>query len=410
MKNTTILRIIAMTVALMCLVATFTSCGQSEVTYKVNVKDALGNPYTSGIVVKFMQDDEQVAMQAVDKNGVASKTLSKGDYSVELSFTADADNYYYNGKANLTAKENEIDVILANKITSEPQVLYVSSDEFDAYAINVGCTFVELNKGSMNYFLFTPTESGYYEFSVVEGKDCEIGYYGAPHFVQSMSAAEVKDNKFNINVTPSMIGTNDGGTTVLVIGVNAGDDNCVLAIDRVSDYKKTIEDEPWHIYEATHEMSPYTLPEDYEIKEFDLTASTDSYKIVLNEDDGFYHLNSKDGPLVLVRLAEDCDYIACFKTILDRSGVSRYFYDDKGEFDKKVSYSECLLEYIEYVDEVEGVYPLTEDLKHIIIQRGEYVGWWDIESSGYIFKDANGNNDSTINADIAWLLMCCYLG
>ena len=25
------------------------------------------------------------------------------------------------------------------------------------------------------------------------------------------------------------------------------------------------------------------------------------------------------------------------------------------------------------------------------------------------FKDANGNKDSSINADIAWLMMCCYI-
>ena len=68
-----------------------------------------------------------------------------------------------------------------------------------------------------------------------------------------------------------------------------------------------------------------------------------------------------------------------------------------------------MLEYIEYVDENVGVYPLTEDLKYIIQQRGDYAGWWNIDGQGYIFKDMNGNNDSSINEDIAWLLMCCYI-
>ncbi|MBR5279236.1 MAG: hypothetical protein IKU23_08285, partial [Clostridia bacterium] len=122
----------------------------------------------------------------------------------------------------------------------------------------------------------------------------------------------------------------------------------------------------------------------------------------------FYHLNSADGPIVLVRLTEDSDYIACFYNILDRSGVSRYFYDNDGNFTKKVSYDKCLLEYIDCADETEGVYPLTEDLKHIIQNRGEYVGWWNPQSSGYIFKDERGINDLSINTEIAWLLMCCY--
>ena len=138
-------------------------------------------------------------------------------------------------------------------------------------------------------------------------------------------------------------------------------------------------------------MKAYTLPAGAQLKDFDLTAATDTYKLVYNENDGYYHLNSASGPLVLVRLAEDCEYIACFKTMLDRSGVVKYFFDEDKKLEKKESYSECLLEYIKYVDEKEGVYPLNKDLEYIIKQRGDYTGWWNAESSGYIFKDIDGN-------------------
>jgi len=102
--------------------------------------------------------------------------------------------------------------------------------------------------------------------------------------------------------------------------------------------------------------------------------------------------------------------MACFNTILDRSGVSRYFFDENGNCTKKENYSNCLLEYIECADEEKGVYPLTKDLEYIIKQRGEYVGWWDSTSNGYIFVDRNGNPDLNINTENAWLFMCCYLG
>lgn len=397
--------------ALLCSGALLTSCAGGEAEYKVNVKNALGDPYTTGIVVQFMQDGEQVAMQAVNDKGVATKTLPKGDYTVELSFTDSKDAYYFKGGVSLSAKETEADAILANKITEEPTPLFASGEEFDAYSVSAGCTYVQLTEGKRSYFLFSPREAGTYEISLIDAEGCTLGYYGAPHFVQEQSLEEVKDNKFSVSVSSTMIGSGDTGTSTYVIGIdNEGAESCVLGIDRTGDPKKTIEDYPWTIYEATHEMKPYTLPAGASIKEFDLTAATDTYKLVYNEKDEFYHLNSEDGPLVLVRLAEDCGYIACFETILDRSGVSRYFFDKDGELEKKVSYSECLLEYIPCADENMGVYPLTEDLKHIIQNRGEYVGWWDIESSGYIFKDMDGNNDSTINADIAWLLMCCYIG
>lgn len=398
-------------ILVVCMLAAFTACGGNK-TYKVTVKDALGNAYTSGVVVNFMQNGKNVGMQACDENGVATKKLPKGEYTVSLSFTDSEAEYYYDENTKVTSSENEIDLILAYKTSGEPTLLYVGASELDTYAVSVGCTYVDLTNEHRNYFLFTPTEAGNYEFFVIGDAKTEIGYYGAPHFVQSNNVAEVVNNKFTISVSASMIGAGEGGTSTYVIGIDALDadtKNCVLAINRLGDAEKTLADEPWTIYQKTAELSEYSLPSGAQIKEFDLTASTDTYKIVFNETDGFYHLNSANGPLVLVRLAEDCDYIACFQTMLDRSGVTKYFFDENDEFVKKESYSECLLEYIEYVDEAEGVYPLTEDLKYIIQQRGEYVGWWDIESSGYIFKDASGNNDATINEEIAWLLMCCYI-
>lgn len=408
-----------MAFVLICTAVILGGCGgggeessPAELTYKVTVKDALGNPCASGTVVKFMQNGTQVAMQLCDENGVASKLLAAGEYTVELGFTNAEEAYHYDTSATLSAEKSEVELLLSKKTSGEPFALFVGGDEYDAYSVKAGCTYAELSSESTSYFLFSPTEAGTYKISVYGNEKAALGYYGAPHFVQTQNIAELTDNSFEISVSASMIGTGDSGTSTYVIGItleNAENKDCILCIERTGEPQKTIEDEPWDIYKKTAELSEYTLPEGAVIKEFDLTASTDTYNFVFNEEDGFYHLNSADGPLVLMRLAEDCDYIACFKTILDRSGVSRYFYDEEGNFTKRESYSECLLEYIEYADAVEGVYPLTEDLKYIVTQRGEYVGWWDTESNGYIFKDANGINDLTINTELAWLLMCCYV-
>lgn len=402
---------ILLVAALVLSLLTLTACGKGEKDYIVNVKDALGNPYSSGIVVKFMQGGKQVAMQSCNEQGKAVKSLINGKYDVVLSFAEDDVEYYYDKDIKLSPRKNEIDVILAYKTNKEPdEKIFNGSEEFDAYNIQAGCTYVELKENSRNYFFFTPKEAGNYEFSLPEGKNVTIGYYGSPHFVQDLSVAEVKDNKFTVNIKSDMIGTNGTGTTVMVIGVDAGKKakDCVIGINRIGDPIKTIEDEPWTIYQKTVELQDYTLPANLTIKEFDLTAPTDKYKLVLNEDDGFYHLNDQNGPIVLVRLAEDNEYIASFKTMLDRTGINKYFFDENEKFIKKESYSECLFEYIEYVDEEKGVYPLTEDLKYIIQQHGGYVDWWNPESISYRFKDESGNNISDINNEIAWLFMCCY--
>ena len=57
------------------------------IDYQVKVLDGQGSPMTSGIVVKFLKNGEQVAMQKTDANGVATKKLEKGDYTIELMFT-----------------------------------------------------------------------------------------------------------------------------------------------------------------------------------------------------------------------------------------------------------------------------------------------------------------------------------
>lgn len=378
-----------------------------ETSYRVTVQDALGTPYTSGVVVRFLQDGQQKAMQVVNESGVAEKVLPTGSYTVELMFTDSEASYYYD-TANLTlsAEKTEVTVVLAQQ-ASEAVTLYADK-ECVAYRAGVGSTYVQLSQ-DRNYFLFTPTQPGTYKFSVSDAS-AAIGYYGAPHFVQSQNVAEVVDNSFTISVSASMIGTNNTGTTVLVIGVDKGQNaNCLLNIQRTGEPERTLADEPWTIYEKTVALSPYKLAEGAQFGEFDLTAATDAYKLVLNENDGFYHLNSADGPLVLVRLGKDSKYLASFKTILDNSGVSEYFFDENGEFIKKVSYSECLLEYIANMDEVNGVYPLTEDLKLIIQRRGNYVGWFDAENSMYLFKDVNGTPVPGINSEISWLFMCCYL-
>lgn len=382
----------------------------TDAEYVVKVVDGSGNPYTSGIIVQFMQNGEKVALQTIDANGVAAKTLAKGEYTVELMFTGNADEYYYEKEGlTLSAEQTELEVVLAKTVGGESQMLFVDGRDYEAFRVADGSSYVRLTEGDRSYFLFTPTTAGTYKFSVSDAS-AQLGYYGAPHFVQSVNAAEVVDGGITVSVSAGMIGTGNSGTTVLVIGVDAGEtDNCVLTIERIGEAERTLSDEPWSIYQATVEVTPYTLPAGAKLTNFDITASTDTYKLVLNEEDGFYHLDSADGPLVLMYLGEDVQYLDCFKTILEHTGVNRYFFDENGEFIRKESYVDCLMQYIECMDQDHGVYPLTEDLKYILQMEGEDSGWFDPDGSLYLFVDENGNYVDGINNEISWLFMCCYI-
>ena len=400
----------------LCLLAAVMVCALSLLTgcagdpgYQVKVVDALGNPYTEGVVVQFMQNGVSVGMQVVGADGVAAKELEDGDYTVELSFTDEKAEYYYDKtNATLSADNKQLTITLAKLPAEQTTDLFIGDTQKEIQSVGVGCTYVTLEKGERNYFIFTPNMAGKYEFSV-PGSTAVLGYYGAPHFVQDHHAAdEPVDGKFAISIKADMIGTGDTGTTRMVLGVDAGDnESATIAIVRIGEPDWDVSDEPWTTYKTTSTLSQYTLPAGASLKDFDLKA--DSYTLV-KDDNGWYHLNTADGPLVLMRLGEKSQYLDDFKTIVDKSRVGKYFYDEDGKFVRKESYNECLLEYIAVMDEKSGVYPLTDDLKYIIQQRGDHYGWFDAEGTQYLFRDQNGDIVPGINAEISWLFPCCYIG
>lgn len=407
-------------VALMVLsVAVFAACGgnqgeentgttagqlSAEAAYQVVVVDAAGNPVSAGIAVKFMQGGSQKAMQLVNESGVAEKTLTRGDYTVELQFTDPNAQYVYDASdLTLSAEKTQLQIVMSQKLGEEAQELSVGK----AYYVKEGCTNIPLNAEGRSYYIFVPKAAGKYEVSLV-GSDAAIGYYGGSvHYIWDHSAVEVVDNKFSVNVMDSQL-----GGAILVIGVDAGEGEAILSVQNVGAPDWSVEQEPWTVYQAKSNIAPYTLPAGAKLNKFDLTASTDSYKLVLNENDGFYHLGSADGALVVVQIgntSEETEYLPPFEAILEKQGIRRYFYDENGNFVKKEEYSECTLKYIENADEQSGVYPLTEDLMYIIQQQGAQAGWFDTDNAGYLFKDQDGNKVIGINNEISWLFMCRYL-
>lgn len=421
-------KIISILLAMLMLCSLLAACGGKQNTdqpqqpdepivspagYSVKIVDALGNPCTEGVIVRFMQNGQQVSMQTVGPDGVALKDLPDGEYTVELKFTDSERLYHYEEGVKLDTNNKHADIVLSCALPAEPdRSLFAQGKESGAYNVGLGCTYVKLTAGERNYFLFTPTEAGKYQFSLVGSTDA-LGYYGAPHFVQELNAADLvnEDGSFYINVKAGMVSTSNTGTTVIVLGIDATAEDAILAIQRVGDPDWSVEDEPWHTYTSTIALQPYTHDKAAKLGEFDLTASTDTYTLVLGSDN-YYHLNSADGPLVLMRLGKNSGgskYLADFQTILEHSGISKYFFDENGEFVKKEDYSQCLMEYFGYMDEDTGLYPLTEDLKYIIQMRGDHSGWFTPDGAMYLFVNQNGDPLPGINSEIAWLHQCCFI-
>lgn len=404
--------------------ATTTTQLSKTALYQVTVLGVDGKAASDGVIVRFLKEGEEVALQKTDASGIAAKELERGNYTVELMFIDEKSSYYYDTTAmTLSEIKTELTVELANKAVKYDSTLYAGGQEHEAYVVSAGLTHVTLSANSRSYFLFTPTEAGNYRLSTV-GDGYAVGYFGSPFFVQEVNAGTVDGNATMVVVSPGMIGTSNTGTTVFVIGVdNPGDAvEVMLKVERVSAYVETAI--PSQDYVTTGSLAPWTLPEGAVTAPFDLTAATDTYKLVLDETTGFYHLGSVDGPLVLVCLGSNANdlmqYMVSYDTVLQTVGVNKYFTDADGNYTHKENYVPCLLDYIGVMDQVtgqytggcvdraSGLYPLTDDLMYIIQQHGDYSGWWDITGDNYLFKNDTGAYDLTINPEIAWLFMCVY--
>ncbi len=385
-----------------------------EMTCSVTILDPNGDPVTSGVVVNFISGTDNAAMQIVNGQGVAEKVLPTGTYSVELGFTDSSLSYHYELSEPLTAEKPSVTIVLSHALQDSSMSLNAYSAakgkyvDYTAHFLGTGCTYVPLDQTDRTYVIFVPQESGMYEFSVLNGT-AVLGYYGSEHFVLPESAAVPEDDgSFRINVSKGMIGTEGGGTAMMVLGIDARDnDACILSIQRIGAAELTIDDMPWDVYQTKAELSAFNLPDTVTIQEFDLKKPAGSYELV-KDGDGIYHLGAVDGPVVYAKLGCSAVYLDSIQFVIDNAGMYRYFYDENGEFVRKEGYTQSVREYLDVMDQASGLYPLTEDLVYIFKNHGEFVGWWDPNSPGYLFEDGNGDPIPGINHDNAWLFLCCY--
>ena len=424
MKLTKRTRALLLCALFLCPLLVLCACGNDTpdpagtLSYQVTVVDGLGQPYTEKVIVKFMQDGTQVAMANVDASGTAKKDLPKGEYTLDIATTESGATCWFDQKQAVVSSENpQVQVTMAYAASGETTALTATvpgtetSKEYQAYCVGTGSTYVALTSGDRTYVIFTPTEGGIYQFAVSGG--AQLGYYGAPHFVQSHNLEEVVDNSFSISVNDSSISAEKTGTARFVIGLDAEDgvEGIILNIQRTGDKEWSIEDEPWLAYQAKREITPYTLDEGVTLKGFELTAPSFAYKLVFNETDRCYHLNTADGKVVFVQLEKECYGISLKDMvgeiiyqdgILMQSGTApfRYMYCNSRDDFYKEDYTDVLRQYVTNRDAAHGVYPLTEDLYYILSKGIEFMGWCNPQSSNYRFADVVG-----INPELSWLFL-----
>ena len=400
------LKKILVLVLALALCLSMAACGvdkKADDQYMVTVLDDQGEPMSSGVIVRILKDGKQVQMQVADENGQVKLDLEDDTYDVELKFTDSDAAYYYDQDLTISPKNKQLTIQLYKDATTTTETLFApnlngETVETEAYILTVGSTHVQTVANARNYYLFTPVQAGTFCFSLEEGSGA-LGYYGAPHFVQQLTASEPnEEGNIVLSVSPGML----GGTYVL--GLDAETDSAILSITRTGDHQHSVEDEPWTEYVTSHTPSKFTFAPTAgkKLTYVDIYKGTAAdYNAVLGAD-GYYHMGSEDGPVIYVNLGKEAPNISLYVVVngdglAGGSPIRKYFYNENGDFVKREDYTNIIASYFECMDEATGLYPLTADLAYILQTRS---GWWTESSPDYIFIDAN--------PEIAWLFACCY--
>lgn len=390
------------------------ACGEAQ-KYGIWIVDGLGNP-VSDIIVKVLKDGEQVKMYPY--NGTHLELdIEAGNYQIELDLSQTGKSYVYDTETCVLSPENRYAVIRLFETPSESESIYVSPPldaDYNAYPVGQGSYKLTLTPNDYTFIIFKPTAAAIYTLTYECEANLAISYHGSSFFVQGTDISEgttvvsTYENGLSVNVYP----TNIGAGFDLVFAIKSeGATSCILNIANAGDPGTRLDDEPW---------TPY-LEDESEVKKHLAVSKIGTYtaidvtdtsiKAVFNETDGFYHLNSADGPVLFIDLTTDTKFISSIQIISAHQRMGAYIYDINGDVAEKRSYNELFLQYgmPDTADEkpAEPVrVPLTAKLADAIKTFGDKNSWWAEGSESNIFDRVLLG--SPYNLEYAWLLYCGY--
>ncbi len=375
----------------------------SEITYSVTVKLYDGTA-PANMIVKLLQNGEQIAMAPTNAAGSASFTLAAGSYTVDLQ-SPDGKTYYF-PETTLTAEAPTATLDICTEATAPFKMNAPSKTNtdgyipMDTYEVAEGTTHLTLNAADHTYIVFNPTRAGYYEFTCSEGVD--FAYHGMPILIYDEPRVPPTDGVITMPAEEGSIG--DNSISRLVFRLNASADSgateALFTVKYTGELVKTPEElAQWIVFAADpNALVKYEGSTEGRLTDVDVTDPTVQ---VVKGDDGYYHFGTADGPVVFLRIASENKYTQSFKEMCDTDRIRAFFYDENGTFLRKEGYSELILAYAEYAN-AEGLVPLNDQLIYVLQNAGNYMGWWDFVNNRDIFGDV------VVDEKVAWMFACAY--
>lgn len=380
------------------------------IDYTVTVTDYTGTSIT-GITVSIYRYGTLTKMATVNDEGIATFRMKAGTYTVGLTSVSGAKIKYE--ALTLTAKEpsGTVKVAAYGNLTANRK----TENACNYYTISTGSTWADLTDNLNSYegasdsaltkfegwtYAFIPTQSGIYHFTVSEG--ALLGYFGSNKSYIGLSGdTNAEQSYIEVEITESQLQANL--RYLLAVKSTSGADGAVISVQRVGDVEAEL---PTIYYENKVTPTKFKLDKTGTLQYVDVTGTA----TVTRGEDGFYYLNGKQ---LYLNIGKSAPYVT-FAEMVGMEYVSEDNWSDtdegtgvKGDVieDGKVvaveQYNEAVKAYIRCCDPDNGLYPLTDDLVHILKMTGARKGWWDEESPTYLFEG------KTVNTEIAWLFACC---
>ena len=216
---------------------------------------------------------------------------------------------------------------------------------------------------------FCPDETGVYTITTSAGT---IGYWGPNMNVLSNPNSTVASIT---NVEISAVGQS------AFVGVTGVDGNSVTITVTKTGEVETQEQVDTTVYENTVTPSNQTLVGDFEDYEYVNIDDTTVDTAVLGSD-GFYHLNSANGPVLWVVLNDTWLSLVGAATANSGAGMLVEVVIEDGRVVEKINYSAALMAYAgcaATADDGVKLYPMTADLKAMLEKAGTSLGWYDAQ-------------------------------
>ena len=394
-----------------------------KIVYNIKVVDAFGAPVPDMIVNLFL-GEESVAVKMTNSDGEVKcsddDALEAGNYTVKLVDPHNKPFYYNESSCILSDGKEDLTVTMYSTTDGlNTEQLYLSDSIGDepivAPSLQDGGYHLELDEGR-NYFVFVPTARGRYQIKILDNPELSVGYYGAPYFVQNQDLATKTegdavfrtDEGLFFNIRSFNVGEDYASTSRYVLRIDCNEStDVIITVKCIGDIPPSVEELPWDDFTLQNAPDKYNTDDEaklgYELKDLDITD--ENLTVVYNSRDGFYHLNTINGPLVLLKLTIDSNYLDSFLKITEATSFSGYVYDSDGNLVAKRNYHGMMLQYIEAASDTFGVYPLTEGLKNALVDIGNAWGWYQSGGVNNIFGDLSGE----VVSENAHLFACCYM-